>query len=219
MARIIVIGAHGKVALLATPLLVESGHRVTGVIRNPDHAAEVAATGAEPEVTDVETVDDAGMRALLDGHDVVVWSAGAGGGNPARTRAVDHQAAVASMDAAQTVGARRYVMVSYLGSRPDHGVPPDHSFFPYAEAKAAADAHLRSTALDWTILGPGALTLDDGTGRVEIAAAPQESSVPRADVAGMIAAVVDRDDTIGHTIPFNTGPDLISDALDRFVGG
>jgi len=216
VARIIVIGAHGKVARLAVPLLVEAGHEVTGVIRNPDQAAEVAASGTTPVVADVEALAASGWRGVLDGFDVVVWSAGAGGGNPARTEAVDHSAAVASIDAAAAVGAARYVMVSYLGSRPDHGVPPDNAFFAYAEAKAAADAHLRSSALAWTILGPGRLTLEPGTGRVEIAAQPASPSVPRADVAAMIAAVIERPDTIGSTIPFNAGPTPIAEALDQW---
>lgn len=217
MARIVVIGGHGKVALLAEPMLVAAGHEVTGVIRNPDHASDVAATGATPSVTDIESITATGWRELLDGFDVVVWSAGAGGGNPARTRAVDHRCAVASIDAADAVGARRYVMVSYLGAGPDHGVPPDNSFFAYAEAKAAADAHLRASSLEWTVLGPGRLTLEPATGRVEISAAPSESSIPRSDVAAMIAAVVQRDDTIRRTIPFNSGPTPIAEALDRFA--
>lgn len=217
MARIVIVGGHGKVALLAAPLLVDAGHDVVGVIRNPDHDVDVAATGATPLIVDIEDLDTPAWRTVLEGAQVVVWSAGAGGGDPARTAAVDHRAAVRSMDAAIEAGARRYVMVSYLGSRPDHGVPPDNSFFAYAEAKAAADAHLRATSLDWTILGPGALTLEPGTGRVEIAAAPAASSVPRADVAAMIAAVVGRDDTVRRTIPFNTGPTPIGEALDRFV--
>src|SRR5690606_28882409 len=96
--EIALIGGHGKVALLAAPLLVEAGHSVRSVIRDPDHVADVEATGARAVVTDIETLDAAGWDALLEGADAVVWSAGAGGGNPARTRAVDLDAAVASMD-------------------------------------------------------------------------------------------------------------------------
>lgn len=212
MARIIIFGGHGKIALLTEPLLVERGDRVTAVIRNPDHAEEVRAAGAEPLVADIEGLDVAALSELISGHDAVVWSAGAGGGNPARTRAVDHEAAVRSMDAAERAGVRRYVMVSYFGASPRHGVAPDHPFFAYAEAKAAADEHLRASGLDWTVLGPSALTLDPGTGRID-ADAQQSESVPRADVAAVVAAVLADDGTIGRTIRFNAGGTPVAEAV------
>lgn len=212
MARIIIFGGHGKIALLTEPLLVERGDRVTAVIRNPDHAEEVRAAGAEPLVADIEGLDVAALSELITGHDAVVWSAGAGGGNPARTRAVDHEAAVRSMDAAERAGVRRYVMVSYFGASPQHGVAPDHPFFAYAEAKAAADEHLRASGLDWTVLGPSALTLDPGTGRID-ADAQQSESVPRADVAAVVAAVLADDGTIGRTIRFNAGGTPVAEAV------
>lgn len=214
MARIALFGGHGKVALLLEPLLVADGHEVTAIIRNPDHSEEVLVTGASPVVADVERLDVAAVAELLRGHDAVVWSAGAGGGNPARTYAVDRDAAITSMTAAQQAGVRRYVMVSYFGAGPDHGVPEDDSFHPYAEAKAAADAHLRSTDLDWTILGPSRLTLDPPTGRIEVGGdATAKGEVTRGDVAAVIAAVIDRPDTVGRTIEFNNGPTPIAEAL------
>ena len=103
-------------------------------------------------------------------------------------------------------------MVSWLGSRPDHGVAPDSSFFPYAEAKWAADAHLSASALDWTILGPGTLTLGDPTGRIEVD--PERSGeVPRADVAAVIVATIRDDSTIGRTIRFISGDEHIGHAI------
>jgi uncharacterized protein YbjT (DUF2867 family) len=212
MARIILIGGHGKVALLAEPLLVASGHHVTAVIRNPAHEAEVAATGATPLVADIETFDTEQLTNLVSGNDVVIWSAGAGGGDPRRTYAVDRDAAIRSMDAALAAGARRYVMVSYFGAGPDHGVDPENSFFAYAEAKAAADVHLAQSGLDWTILAPSALTLDEPTGRID-ATATESGSVPRADVAAVIAASVVDDSTIGRTISFNSGDVPIAEAI------
>lgn len=169
--EIALIGGHGKIALLAEPLLVKAGHTVHAVIRNPEQAAEVEATGAKAVLSDIETLDDAGWDELLRGKDAVVWAAGAGGGDPQRTRAVDQDAAIASMDAAQRVGAARYVMVSYFGASLDHGVPEGEPFHAYAEAKARADDHLRSTQLGWTILGPSGLTLEEPTGRIDTAAA------------------------------------------------
>ena len=140
----------------------------------------------------------------------MVWSAGAGGGNPARTYAVDRDAAIRTIDAAEQADVQRFAMVSYFGAGPNHGVPQDDPFFPYAEAKAAADAHLRASRLDWTILGPGRLTLEPATGRIVIGAG---SEVSRADVALVVAAVLAIDSTIGRTIEFNNGETPIAEAL------
>lgn len=212
MARILIFGGHGKVALLLEPLLVERGHTVTAVIRNPEHEAEVAATGAQPVVADVETLDLDQLTNLVAGNDVIVWSAGAGGGSPARTYAVDQDAAIRSIDAAAAAGVERYVMVSWIGSRADHGVDPTSSFHPYAEAKWRADEHLAASDLDWTILGPGTLTLDPPTGRIRLD--PEgRGEVPRADVAAVIAAAIDDDSTIGRTIRFGGGDEVIGHAI------
>ena len=210
MARIVVIGGHGKVALQLARILTERGDEVSSVFRNPDHSDDVAATGASPVVADIEQLDTDALAGLLAGHDAVVFSAGAGGGNPARTYAVDRDAAIRVIDAAAQAGVRRFVMVSYFGAGPDHGVPQDDSFFPYAEAKAAADAHLRASDLDWTVLGPGRLTLEPATGRIAVGAGPE---VSRADVALVVAAALADDSTIGRTIDFNNGEIPIAEAL------
>jgi uncharacterized protein YbjT (DUF2867 family) len=212
MARILVLGGHGKVGMLLAPMLVARGDEVSAVIRNPDQVAAVAATGAEPVVADMEHLDTAGLAALIAGHDAVVWSAGAGGGNPHRTYAVDRDAAIRSMDAAGQAGVRRYVMVSWLGSGPSHGVPPGSSFFPYADAKLAADEHLRASDLAWTVLGPGALTLDPPTGGIERDPRAR-GPVTRGDVAAVIAAALADDATIGQTVRFVNGATPIADAL------
>src|SRR5690554_1322921 len=114
MANIILFGGHGKIALLTEPLLVKRGDTVTAVIRNPAQSDAVAATGATPLVADVEQLSVADLAQIIAGHDAVVWSAGAGGGNPARTYAVDQDAAIRTMEAAQLAGVQRYVMVSYF---------------------------------------------------------------------------------------------------------
>lgn len=214
MTRIAIIGGHGKVALHLSALLTEEGHSVTSFIRNPDHAADVAATGAVPSVLDVENATTAALAEALKGHDAVVWSAGAGGGNPARTYAVDRDAAIRSMDAAAEANVARYVMVSYLGAGKDHGVPEDHSFFAYAEAKAAADEYLRGTGLAWTILGPGALTDRPGTGLIDVDPAPGGSrETSRSNTASVAAAVLDLPETAGRTIEFCDGTLPIAAAL------
>jgi uncharacterized protein YbjT (DUF2867 family) len=212
MARVLIIGGHGKVALRLAPLLVERGDEVTSLIRNPDHAYDVGQTGAMPVVADVESLDQAALAEVLRGHDAIVWSAGAGGGDPQRTRAVDLDAATRSMSAAADAGVSRYVRVSYLGARRDHGVPEDNPFHAYAEAKSISDEYLRGTDLDWTILAPGPLTLDEPTGLIETAD-PGEGRVSRADVAAVAAAVLQDPSTIGRTIAFGNGSVPIADAV------
>jgi uncharacterized protein YbjT (DUF2867 family) len=211
MARIIIIGGHGKVALPLARILTEHGDEVSSVFRNPEHADDVAGTGARPVVADIERLGTDGLAGLLAGHDAVVFAAGAGGGNPARTYAVDRDAAIRIIDAAARAGAKRFVMVSYFGAGPDHGVPQDDPFFAYAEAKAAADAHLRASDLDWTVLGPGRLTLEPATGRIAIGQGKGE--VSRADVAHVVAAALADDSTIRRTIEFNNGDLAIAEAL------
>ncbi|MCL1500804.1 SDR family oxidoreductase [Xanthomonas nasturtii] len=214
MSRILVIGGHGKVARLLTPLLVRGGHQVTAVFRNPAHEGDVIADGATPVVFDIEHADTDAIAAQLAGHDAVVWSAGAGGGDAARTYAVDRDAAIRSMHAAEQARVRRYVMVSYLGAGLEHGVGPDDAFFAYAQAKGAADAHLRNTTLDWTVLGPGRLTLDPPSGRItRDPGSDADGGVSRANVAQVVTAALATQASIGKTVGFIDGQTPIAQAL------
>ncbi len=209
-----IIGGHGKVALLTAPLLVEAGHEVTSAIRNPDHSADVEATGAASVVADVEELDKAGIHALIQGCDAVVWSAGAGGGSPERTVAVDRDAAIRTIDAATEAGVNRFVMVSYIGSGRDD-IPEDNPFVHYARAKAEADDHLRASSLNWTILGPGGLTLEEPSGRIDAGEQVISGEVSRANVADVVAQAVVRDDLSGVWLPFVDGDTAVAEVLDQ----
>lgn len=214
MSRVAIIGGHGKIALRLAAILAERGVQVTSIIRKDEQAAEVALTGARPVVADVELLDTDGLATVLAGHRALVWSAGAGGGDPTRTYAVDRDAAIRSMDAAAAAGIGRYVMVSYFGAGPDHGVDEGNSFFPYAEAKAAADEYLRTTALDWTILGPSRLTDQPGSGRISVGGERTTASeVSRDNVAQVAAAVLDDPAALRRTIEFGDGDTPIAEAL------
>ncbi|SNS85610.1 SDR family oxidoreductase [Rhodococcoides kyotonense] len=214
MSRVVIFGGHGKVALRLSPLLVAAGHEVGAIVRNPEHVGDVANAGATPIVADIEYLDVAKIAALVEGYDVAVWSAGAGGGDPKRTYAVDRDAAIRSMDAAGRAGISRYVMVSYFGAGLDHGVDSENAFHAYAQAKAEADDYLKSTSLSWTILGPSALTLDPGTGLIDTKeAGATGSSVTRDDVAAAVAATIDSPGTARRFIEFDNGKTPIADAL------
>lgn len=217
MSNVTIIGGHGKVALLLAPLLTERGDTVTSVFRNPDHRKDVEQTGASAVVADVENLSTEEIAEILQGADTVVWSAGAGGGDPERTWAVDRDAAIRTVDAAKLAGARRFVMVSFVGARQDHGVPEDNSFYTYAQAKADADDHVRDSGLDWTIVAPGALTLDKLTGSIDLVTPDDggEHKTSRANVARVIVASLDEPATVGKMIEFADGDTPIAEALAR----
>jgi uncharacterized protein YbjT (DUF2867 family) len=132
---------------------------------------------------------------------------------------VDRDAAIRTIDAASRVGARRFVMVSYFGAGANHGVPQGDSFYPYAEAKTAADAHLAVSDLDWTILRPSALTTEPGTGTVSVGSDQPGSHVSRANVAAAIAAVLESPATVRKIYEFNDGDTPIAEAFDGRTGG
>lgn len=214
--QIMIIGGHGKVALQLGRLLAGEGHTVNSVIRSESQVADVEDTGANAVVADVETMDTDALTELLRGQDAVVWSAGAGGGNPERTYAVDRDAAIRSMAAARTAGVRRYVMVSYMGAGQDHGVDPENPFYPYAQSKADADDHLRAGSLTWTILGPGSLTDDDPSGRISLgrATGQGERATARGNVALVAAAVLDAPEaSAGKFVEFADGDTPVDDAV------
>lgn len=216
--RVIVIGGHGKVARQLHRLLAARGHEPTAVIRSADQADDVESDGATALVADVESLDVDALADLFRGHDAVVWSAGAGGGDPKRTYAVDRDAATRTMDAARQAGVGRYVMVSYFGAGPDHGVPDGDPFFAYADAKTAADAHLVASDLDWTLLRPSRLTDDGGTGSIETArTGATAGAVARADVALVIAETLERPALAGAVVEFNGGATPVGDELDAVV--
>ena len=204
--RITIFGGHGKIALLLAPMLVEAGHEVTSVVRNPDHVSDIEAIGAAALVSSVEDADLETLTSQLQGVDAVVWSAGAGGGDPARTYAVDRDAAIRSMDAAVAAGVERYVMVSFSGSTPDALVPEDNPFRHYQDAKIAADDHLRSADLAWTILGPGTLTAEPSTGSVNPDATFRDGDQSSRELVAQVALAVLSDSRAARrTLVFGDG--------------
>lgn len=217
MSQITIIGGHGKVALQLSRLLSSQGDTVNAVIRKEEQSQDVQDAGANPVVADVQEMDVAALSELLAGQDAVVWSAGAGGGSPERTYAVDRDAAIRSMDAAEAAGVKRYVMVSYMGAGQDHGVPQDNDFYPYAQSKADADDHLRASSLDWTILGPGMLTDDAATGSIAIGRAGEDGNrdTARGNVALVAARVLaDPAHTVHRFVEFADGSTPIAEAVD-----
>ncbi len=214
--RVAIVGGHGQIARLLHPLLVEAGHEPVALMRNESHRTELEAAGAEVRLLDIEQEDaDAFVRAFA-GCDAVVFAAGGGpDGNVERKRTVDLEGSLKSAEAARLAGTQRFVQVSAIDV--DNPVAADTGdvWRAYVEAKRDADAALRATDLDWTIIRPGRLTDEPATGRVAIGPYVARASVPRADVAAVLAAVLDRPATIGHQWNLVSGDLGITQAVDR----
>ncbi len=194
------------------PLLVAQGDEVVGLIRNPAHASELEAVGAHPVVCDLETAPVEQIAAAVDGADAVVFAAGAGAGSGAeRKLTMDRDGAIKLLRA--TAQSQRYLMISAVGAED----PPDGDdvFSVYLRAKAQADAALMATERDWTIVRPGRLTDDSGTGRVRIDSSPFRGEIPREDVAAVLAELLPDQRASGRVLYLNSGPEPVEQALER----
>jgi uncharacterized protein YbjT (DUF2867 family) len=210
--RVVIAGGHGQIALRLTRLLVGRGDEVVALIRNPDHAADVAQAGAEPAVVDLEQADEADVAAAITGADAVVFAAGAGpGSGSARKDTMDYGGAVKLVAAAQQAGVRRYLIVSSMGADPD--APGDDTFSVYLRAKGRADEAVLGSGLDATVIRPGGLTNDPGTGRVRLGETLPRGQVSRDDVAAVLVAVLDRPSTIGRTFDLIGGDTPVAEAV------
>jgi uncharacterized protein YbjT (DUF2867 family) len=207
---VVVAGGHGKIGLRLLERLVAEGHTARGLIRNPDQAADLEAVGATAVVCDLEH-EDPGDEAL-SGAEAIVFAAGAGPGSGAeRKRTMDLGGAVKLIEAAQARGISRYVIVSSIGAEnPPEG---DEGMAPYLRAKAEADAALAASGLEYTIVRPGPLTNDPGTGRVEAGPTVERADIPREDVAEVILACLGAPNTVGKAFTLVGGETPIAEAI------
>jgi nucleoside-diphosphate-sugar epimerase len=208
-----IAGGHGKVARRLARQLVARGDRVRGLIRNPDHADDLGADGSEPVVCDLETAGVGVVAAAIEGAEAVVFAAGAGSGSGAeRKLTMDRDGAINLLEAARSAGVERYVMVSSVGAEN----PPDGDdvFSVYLRAKAEADRAIASSDRAWTIVRPGALTDDPGTGRVRIDTEPFRGRVSRDDVAAVLDVILHDPRSVRRTLYVNGGDDPIQQTLE-----
>lgn len=210
--EIAIIGAHGKVARPLARLLVARGDRVRGLVRNPGHSDDLRSDGSEPVVLDVEHAGTEELALAVRGVDAVVFAAGAGAGSGAERKwTVDRDAAVKLVEAAESEGIPRYVMVSAVGAED----PPDDDsvFSVYLRAKAQADDALMASDLRWTIVRPGPLEDEPGIGRVRLTAEAFRGKVTRDDVAGVLASILHEPATAGRLLYLGEGADPIESAV------
>ncbi|MGY1608317.1 MULTISPECIES: NAD(P)-binding oxidoreductase [unclassified Geodermatophilus] len=215
--RVAIAGAHGQVARRLGRLLAGRGDTVVGIVRNPDHAADLEADGVTPVVLDLESASVDEVADAVRGADAVVFAAGAGpGSGAARKHTVDHAAAVLLADAAERAGVRPYLLVSSMGvEQARQGTPKgmDPVFAAYLQAKLRAeDVILPRPALDTVVLRPGRLTDDPGTGRVTLTHGVEFGDVPRDDVAAVLLALLDAGKT-DEVVELVSGPTPIEEAV------
>jgi uncharacterized protein YbjT (DUF2867 family) len=209
---VVIAGGHGKIALLLERLLAGEGHRVRGLIRRPEHAEDLRAAGAEPLLADLEQLDADRLAELVGAADAVVFAAGAGpGSGPERKWTVDYGGAVKLIEVAQRNGIDRYAIVSSMNADPE--ADDDGGFGTYLRAKGQADAKLVASGLAYSIVRPGGLTDEHGTGTVSVAARLSRGEIPRADVAATLAAVLRTPATAGLAFDVVSGPTPIDEAI------
>ncbi|MUL80187.1 MULTISPECIES: NAD(P)H-binding protein [unclassified Mycolicibacterium] len=214
--RVVIAGGHGKIALILERLLAERGDSAVGLIRNPAQAADLQAAGATAVVVDLERASVAEVADAVRGTDAVVFAAGAGpGSGAARKQTVDRDAAILLADAAEAAGVDRYVMVSAI-SADDRSLDGnyDEVFLAYMRAKSEADANVRArSGLRTTIVRPGGLTDEPGSGHITVAESTGRGSIPREDVARVLLAVLHEPETAGRTFEVIAGETPIDAAL------
>ena len=210
--RVAIAGGHGQIALRLAKVLSQRGDEAVALIRNPDHADDVRQARAEPVLVDLEHADEDEVAQAIAGCDAVVFAAGAGpGSGPERKETMDHGGAVKLIAAAKQARVDRYVIVSSMGANPE--IPGDDTFSVYLRAKGRADDAVRASGLDATVVRPGGLTNDAGTGRVTLAESVPRGQVTRDDVAAVLAAVLDSPNTIGRTVDLIGGDIPIAEVV------
>jgi nucleoside-diphosphate-sugar epimerase len=210
-----IAGAHGKIAMRLAARLVARDDGVIGLIRNPDHAADVQAAGAEPVVCDLEHGKVEEIAAAVQRADAVVFAAGAGAGSGAQRKlTMDRDGAIKLLEATAHRAAP-FVIVSSVGAESPPPPDDDDVFSVYLRAKAEADEAVQASDRHWTIVRPGRLTDEPGTGRVRIDTAPFRGDVARDDVAAVLDAVL-HDPRANHRILYvNGGAEPVEQALDK----
>ncbi|MCW2796188.1 SDR family oxidoreductase [Nocardioides sp.] len=216
MSRIAIVGGHGKVARHLLVVLRRAEHTPVALVRRDAYRKELEGRGAEVRLLDIEQRDANAFAAAFEGCDAVVFAAGGGpDGNKERKRTVDLEGSLKSIEGARLAGIDRFVQISAIGV--DNPLPDDTDevWRAYVEAKRDADAAVRESGLAWTIIRPGRLTDDPATGLVSLGPDVARGDVTRADVAAVVAAVLDHDGAIGRQWNLVNGDLPVHEALDH----
>lgn len=211
--KITIVGGHGSIAMLLHPMLTEKGHSVRGIIRKEEQADDLREAGAEPVICDIEKNDD--ISEAVGNVDAVVFAAGAGPGSGIERKwTVDRDGAIKLIEAAKKNNISRYVMISAMGLKNPRG---NEVFRAYLKAKAEADEALRNSGLDYTIVKPGRLTDETGTGKITIGYDIPKKEIPREDVAAVLAEVLEIPNLVGEELELTSGHTPIAEAMRKLI--
>lgn len=214
MSIVAIVGGNGQIARLLHPLLVSRGHTPVALVRSESHRNRLEAMGAAVRLLDLEHSTAGDVASVLEDADAVIFSAGGGpDGDIERKRTVDLEGSLKSVEAARDAGIRRFVQVSAINVDEPVAASASPVWRAYVEAKRDADAALRDSGLDWTIIRPGRLTDDPGTGLVELGQDVARAEVSRADVAAVLAEVIDSGAGIGAQWNLVSGDTPIAEAV------
>ena len=240
MPSALIFGGSGKVARHLTRQLVAQSYVVHSVIRNSAQVAELQSLGANPIVQSIEDSSVSQLASTIKQckPETIVWSAGAGGGNPNRTKSVDQEGAIKSFDACAEAGVKRLIVVSAVDVRDrTKNAYPDWydeeskmrsdkvwgAIGVYMEAKYQADRNLRTAngkrGLDYTIVRPGGLSSEPGAGKIAAGRVGLERTISREDVAAVVIECIKNNGTIGLAFDVVGGETPIAQAVREVVDG
>ncbi|MBU8792248.1 SDR family oxidoreductase [Oceanobacillus caeni] len=213
--KVFLIGSNGQIGKHIVKLLQDSNqHTLKAMVRSEEQANALRKSGVDAIVANLEgSVEE--LAEAMQGSDAVIFSAGSGGKTgPDKTLLVDLDGAVKSMEAAEKVGANRYIMVSAFRAF-DRESWKDSPIKPYMVAKHYADRILTESNLNYTIFGPGRLLNEPGTGKVQAGNDIDKGSIPREDVARAVVQSLDEENTFKKTIGLMSGESTIEEAFKR----
>ncbi|MGG1572407.1 SDR family oxidoreductase [Fictibacillus sp. NRS-1165] len=210
--KVFLVGANGQIGHKLVELLGRSSeHSVRAMIRNPEQAGELEKLGAETVVADLEgSVSE--LAEAVKGSEAIIFSAGSGGSTGSdKTLLVDLDGAAKMVEAAEQAGVGRFVMVSALQAHNRENW--NEKIRPYYVAKHYADKILESSSLNYTIVRPGGLLNEPGTGKVEASENLRRASIPREDVAQTVLAALTEENTFKRSFDLISGEQSIREAL------
>ncbi|WP_078592896.1 SDR family oxidoreductase [Evansella clarkii] len=212
--KVLIVGANGKIGKHLVSFIKDNENlQAKAMIRKEEQASYFEDLGAETAIVDLEGDIDTIAKAA-EGVDAVVFTAGSGPHTGKdKTIMVDLDGAVKTVEAAKKAGVKRFIMISSFDTRRQAILDAPDSFAPYVAAKHYADEWLRDTDLEYTIIHPGALTNDSGTGSVKVGNDLEVAEVPREDVARVIVAALENDSTIGKEFQVVGGETPVKDAV------
>lgn len=209
--KVLIIGANGQIGHRLVEQLKQSQHQPIPMVRKEEDLATFKDKGTEPVLADLEK----DISHAFEGVDAVVFTAGSGAHTGKdKTELVDKEGAVKAINVAKAKGIRRFIMVSAFGADFEPKDWPD-SMQHYYEAKSAADNYLISSGLEYTILKPGRLTNENGTGKIDLGVRTKDRSgaIPREDVAATIKLIIDRPNTFKASYEMLQGDTPITEAV------